>query len=143
VLQVSFEIPSLKLSDIPALGYSSGSGSATSRASNVSSTSSTLDNRHLHNHNCSLNGCLGAIPRNSSFRAHKSHSFRVRFVESHEKVAAENAFNQYRIEFLTCQIDCRRSRSIRKAAHRTAFRDTELHRQLTREFVSSEYLRHP
>lgn len=62
-------------------GYSSGS--ATSRASNVSSLSSNaVDNKHHHNHNCSTNGCLGAIPRNPSyssthFRGHRSHSFRV------------------------------------------------------------------
>ena len=64
------------------LEYSSGS--ANSRTSNVSSSSSNaVDNKHHHNHNCSTNGCLGAIPRNPSyssthhFRGHKSHSFRV------------------------------------------------------------------
>lgn len=59
-------------------GYSSGS--ATSRASTMSSHSSSVDNKLHHNHNCSTNGCTGAIPRTpsySSFRGHKSHSFRV------------------------------------------------------------------
>lgn len=61
-----------------ASGYSSGS--ATSRASTMSSHSSVENKLHNHNHNCSTNGCLGAIPRNShpNFRGHKSHSFRVR-----------------------------------------------------------------
>lgn len=63
-----------------ASGFSSGS-SATSRASTMSSHSSVESNKlQNHNHNCSTNGCLGAIPRNtySNFRGHKSHSFRVR-----------------------------------------------------------------
>ncbi|KAL7051188.1 hypothetical protein ACKWTF_004377 [Chironomus riparius] len=61
-----------------ASGYSSGS--ATSRASTMSSHSSVENKLHNHNHNCSTNGCLGAIPRNShsNFRGHKSHSFRGR-----------------------------------------------------------------
>lgn len=62
--------------DLHEIGYSSGS--ATSRASTMSSHSSSVDNKLHHGHNCSTNGCTGAIPRTPSFRSHKSHSFRVK-----------------------------------------------------------------
>lgn len=82
-----------------ATGYSSGS--ATSRASNVSSSSSNaVDNKHHHNHNCNTNGCLGAIPRNPSynsmhFRGRNSHSFRVR----KQFLSVQQSFNDRNILF--------------------------------------------
>lgn len=91
-------------------GYSSAS-----RASNVSSPSSNgVDIKQNHNHNCSTNGCLGAIPRNPSFssshhfRGHRSHSFRVSCMNELCPAAALTEFliRLCRIGFQTCQIDC-------------------------------------
>lgn len=116
------------------------SGSATSRASNVSSSSSSaVDSKHLHNHNCSTNGCLGAIPRNPSyssthFRGHKSHSFRVSCQSIHTEQSITFwlplASSRYRIEFQICQTVCHPSKSTLWGVPR----DTEPRRQSIQEF---------
>lgn len=122
------------------LGYSSGS--ATSRASNVSSSSSNaVDNKHHHNHNCSTNGCLGAIPRNPSyssmhFRGRSSHSFRVRILKQYLWKSTEFfiLYQTSRIEFQICQIVCHPSKSTLWEVQR----DIERRRLSIREFFSSK-----